>query len=364
MGCELAKPQAVFECGLGSCQLWLRISLVVFALIHLSSRVHAKDRVVVQPPENVSPLVISGDIVDYTSKIISLHINDELPIRTFPADQVISVEAVQTEAHREGVTLYNTAEIDKAVGSFQQALEDESRKWVQCEILGWLVRCATRQRDRVTAATRYLQLVEIEPSPREAPLIPLVWDTAETSTSLRQNARTWLTSHNDVARLLGASVLLLEPAYGDVTCGTLRRIVTTGDETLEPLARAQLWRLRVTQDVTQDEFASWGHEIQRMPSTLRAGPYFVLGRTLVQQSEYDRAAAAFLWLTTVHRENEPLAAQATVYAGTALMRLGRADEARSLWQEVVSDWRWTPAAAEARGLIDQTTPTRDARTDG
>ncbi|MCA9024228.1 MAG: hypothetical protein KDA86_03335 [Planctomycetaceae bacterium] len=326
--------------------------------------VRAKDRVVVQPPDKASPLIIAGDVVDYTSKTLSLHINDQLPIRTFPSDQVIAVEVVQTDPHREGVRLSNMGAIDEATGQFTQALEDEPRDWVKREIMGWLVRCAMRHPDRATAGIRFLQITQNEQSAREWPLIPLVWDSAELSTSLRQQARQWLTGDDDVARLLGASCLLLDTAYADVTRSTLRRLARSGDPMIASLATAQLWRLSLTSGVSRDELARWQSGIQSMPSVVRAGPYFVLGRALSQESEYDQAAAAFLWLPTVFRENETLTSQATVNAGAALMRLGRIDEARSLWKEVTEQAGWSLAAAEARSLLDQTTPPKDARTDG
>ncbi len=364
MVCGGAKPQAVTGVGRRGSDILLGASFLLLKLCLVTQQVDAKDRVVVQPPDKASPLVIAGDIVDYTAATISLHVNDKLPVRTFPADQVVSVEAVQTDAHREGVRLFAADEIDQAVGQFKKALEDEPRDWVKREVLGWLVRCAMRQRDRGTAGTRFLQITESERAPREWPLIPLIWDTAEVNTSLRQQARQWLTSDDDVARLLGASCLLLDTSYADVTRSTLRRLARSGDPYIASLATAQLWRLNITTGVSPNELSRWQSDIEAMPVALRAGPYFVLGRALVQESEYDQAAATFLWLPTVHNENEPLTSQATVNAGTVLMRLGRIEEARSLWQEVTEGAGWTLAAAQARSLLDQTTPPKDARTDG
>jgi len=158
--------------------------------------------------------------------------------------------------------------------------------------------------------------------------------------------------------------LLLDTSYADVTRSTLRRLARSGDPMIASLATAQLWRLSMTTGVSLNELARWQMDIEAMPFAARAGPYFVLGRALAQESEYHQAAAAFLWLPTVHRENESLTSQSTVNAGSALLRVGRADEARSLWQEVTEGAGWTLAAAEARSLLNQTTPPKDARTDG
>jgi len=120
------------------------------------------------------------------------------------------------------------------------------------------------------------------------------------------------------------------------------------------LARAQLWRLRVpAADVTDNELASWETTISGLPPQLRAGPYYLLGRAALQRSEYDRAAAALMWLPTVYHENEVLTAQAAIDAATALQRIGRLSEARLLLEELTDDYGWSSAAGEARALLAQ-----------
>ncbi len=313
----------------------------------------AKDRLVLQPRDKASPLVLACDIVDYNARTIAVHIHAQTAVRSFPAAEITSVETVQTESHREGVRQFDAGNITEAVRLFRQALQDEPRDWVRREIRGWLVRCAMRRRDRVQAGIRFLEIAENERAPREYPLIPLVWGAAEVGTSLRRQAREWLTGESDVSRLLGASVLLLDTSYGDVTRNELRRLVRSTDRRVSALARAQLWRLRVTStSITANELDEWEQEIESMPREIRGGPYFVLGRASSRQSEYDRAAEAFLWLATVYSENKPLTAQATVEAARSLERLGRTGEARSLLEEVTEEFEWSAAAAEARSLLE------------
>lgn len=340
---------------------------VVLTLTRLldSSPVVAKDRVVLQPRDQSNPWVLSCDVVDYTAETIAVLIGSQTDVRRFPADEVTAVEAVQTEPHREGVQHFRKGEVVEAERMFTQALTEEPRGWVQREIRGWLVKCAMRRGDRAQAGHQFLQIVEGERAPREYPLIPLVWGTAEGGTALRQQARQWLTGESDVGRLLGASVLLFDPAYAEITRNELRRLSRATDPRVSALAQAQLWRLRVAAaEVTAEEFADWERTIESRPRELRAGPYFVLGRACYQRSEYDRAAAAFLWLTTVYSENEPLTAQATVEAGRSLMRLGRTPEARVLLEEAAEVFPETAAAAEARSLLMQLPLSPDARRDG
>lgn len=337
------------------CRRSLRLRLLVaLSAVSVPATLRATDRVVLQSRENASPLVVTCEIVDYTAETISVQINSQSDVRRFPTADVTSVEAVQTEAHREAVRQFHAGQIVDAERLFEQALEEETRSWVRREILGWLVKSAMRRRDHAEAGSRFLQIIELESAPREYSLIPLVWGAAQVGTSLRQQARMWLTGEADVGRLLGASVLLLDPSYGEVTRNELRRLSRSSDRRVSALARAQLWRLRDTgSGPTTNELADRERDIESMPAEIRSGPYFVLATAAYQQGEYDRAAAAFLWLTTVYSENEPLTAQATLEAGRSLMRLGREAEARSLFQEVSRRFDWSLAAAEAKSLLDQ-----------
>ena len=147
-------------------------------------------------------------------------------------------------------------------------------------------------------------------------------------------------------------MLLFDPKYTETAQSELDRLARVGDPRVAALARTQLWRLRVAApDVSDNELAGWEQTISQLPPELRAGPYFLLGRAAMQRSEYDRAAAAFLWLPTVYRDNEPLAAEAALNAVMALKRIGRLGEARMLLTELVNDYGWSAAAAEARGLL-------------
>lgn len=326
-------------------------ALVVLAV---ASSASARDRVVLQPPDKVAPLAISGDIADYTSEMIEIHLTVGNPVHTYPAAHVVSVETVQTEAHRAGVKAINAGDIDEAQRQFEQALQDEPRHWVRREILGWLVKVAQRKGDRATAGRRFLQIVADEPAAREYALAPLVWTAAPIGSNLQQHGRLWLTGTTPAEQLMGASVLLLDQRYGESARSRLDQLARDVDPRIASLARTQLWRLRVSApDVTDNELASWETTIAGLPPQLRAGPYYLLGRAAMQRSEYDRAAAALMWLPTVYRENEVLTAQAAIDASTALRRIGRLSEARLLLEELTDDDGWSSVADEARALLAQ-----------
>jgi outer membrane protein assembly factor BamD (BamD/ComL family) len=315
----------------------------------------SRDRIVLQLPDKASRLVLAGDVADYTAEFIEVHLTTGKPVRQYASSHVITVQTVQTKAHQKGVTLFQHGELDLAQVEFEQALAAEPRRWVQREILGWLVKIAMRLDDRAAAGQRFLQTAATEAAPREYALIPLVWGTVRIDTRLRQQARLWITGDSDLQRLLGASVLLGDAQYSDLSESELNRLARVSDRRIAELARCQLWRRRVAEsDVTENELRSWEANTEQMPPELRSGPYYVLGRARLHRSEYDRAAAAFLWIPTVYNDNESLASRAALDAATALRRAGRLTEAQSLLREVTTDYGWSPAAEEARVLLAET----------
>lgn len=240
---------------------------------------HARDRIVLQPPDKTTPLVISGDISDYNAERIEVHLIGGNPVHIYPAAQVVTVETIQTEAHRTGVKHFHEGDMDAALQQFEQALQDEPRGWVRREILGWMIKSALRRGNRAQAGRLFLQITADESAPREYALAPLIWSTTSIGSNLQQHGRLWLTGDSAAERLLGGSILLLDQRYGETARAELDRLARNEDPRIAALARAQLWRVRLlASDITDNELASWEQTINSLPTGLRAGPYYLLGR--------------------------------------------------------------------------------------
>lgn len=331
-----------------------RHGLVIWLQLTITLVVQARDRIVIQPPDKVSPLVIAGDVADYNADWIEIHLTVGKDVHRYPAAHVVSVETVQTEAHQAGVRSFAAGELDVAVERFEEALRDEPRNWVRREILGWLIRIAMRRDQRALAGDRFLQIIALDPDPREYAVAPLVWGAESIGSDTHQRARLWLTGSSDVERLLGASVLLQDVRFGETAQAEMSRLARVGDARVASLARSQLWRLRTLgTDVTDNEMASWESTIAGLPPELRAGPTYVLGRAALGRSEFDRAAAAFLWIPTVYNEQEPLAAEAAIGAANALDRVGRLHEARQLLMTLTAENQHWANSAEAAALLEK-----------
>ena len=108
------------------------------------------------------------------------------------------------------------------------------------------------------------------------------------------------------------------------------------DGAVAQLASAQAWRTEV---VTADasKVAAWRDAIGRMPESLRAGPYYVLGRALARLSKWDQAALAMLRALILDPRQRQLAAHALLDAGGVLQKADRPKQAARLYRELIKD---------------------------
>jgi hypothetical protein len=157
-----------------------------------------------------------------------------------------------------------------------------------------------------------------------------------------------MTQQAEPARLIAASLLLDDAKYGPIAANQLKSLGTSPDRRIQQLAKAQLWRNELNStDLSRYELDRWEERIDAMPEDLRGGPYFLLGRGFLLRQEYDKAAAAFLWLPLVYDHDQQLAARAAVAAANALVRVGEKTEAATIYREVVVRFPKTDSAPEA-----------------
>jgi signal peptidase II len=295
---------------------------------------------------------VSGNIIDYTGEMITIRTKADGPVRVYPAAQVVEVRTAQMEAHRIGLREFAQNRILEAKNAFERALQDESRTWVRRDILAMLVRCALRQGDYHTAAARFLVLVKSDPATLHFKLIPLVWAPLEVPADLKVEARAWLSQSNEVARLIGASVLFGVAEERGPAHTALNKLVTSADSRVRSLAAAQLWRLRLgAGELPRFEIDRFQARIEEMPQELRGGPSYLLGRTYSQQGDRERAVWAWLWVPLVYDHDHHLAARSSLEAADALSTMNRVPEATALYREVTTRFADTPFAREAEAAL-------------
>ena len=303
-----------------------------------TSDLSAQDHVVLQLEAQSGRLIVPCQILDYTGKTITVQLKSGTNQRTYPSEQVIEVRTAWLDAHERGRKQLAERRVEDAVKSFQEALVSEPRIWVRREILSSLVRCALRQGDRATAGTRFLMILESDRTTRHFGLIPLVWAPESVSGSAKSQARVWISQQDsDAARLLGASLLLEDSQLGESVQQELAALQRSSDERVRQLAQAQSWRLKLrTLEASDLELQRWDDRIQKMPTSFRAGPSYLLGRGWAMRREHDRAATALLWLPLMDDTDPRLAARAGYEAAESLRRLGQTADARRVMQEIAT----------------------------
>lgn len=323
-----------------------RLCLMLPGLLWLA-HLRGEDRVTFAPTPESPPITIIGTIRDYTGKQLVIQPANKVP-QTLQAEQILSIETAYGPIFGEAVDLLNRGAVNAAEARFREALQQESRAWVQRELLAWIIRCRHRQGDLLAAAFDFLELTRSDPESQHWQLAPLCWYATSLTPGQTTQAKSWLAGEDPIARLIAASWLLTDVTFGKPAQSALDELARNTNSVIAQLARCQLWRTRFGPLLTERTLAAWEGDLERMPRFIQAGPRYLVGQGHLQRQDYRVAAACLLWIPTVTPELEPLSARATFEAAEALRRSGLTREALNLYREVLARYNWTLEAAEAR----------------
>jgi tetratricopeptide (TPR) repeat protein len=149
-------------------------------------------------------------------------------------------------------------------------------------------------------------------------------------------------------------LLLRDPSSEAPAREALRKLSKSTDRRIQALAQFQLWRNEVAAGAVNElQIVHWQNRVDELPSSLRGGPCYLLGRAYAGRRDYEMAAAAYLWLPLVDDTDYRLAARACLEAGLALARIGQQAEAQALFYETNRRFVSTSAADEAGELLRQ-----------
>ena len=307
-----------------------------------------------------STIPFRGTIVEYTGEAITIRLKNG-KTRRFPSSDVLRFETKRSGAWLDAVEHYEAHEYILAATDFEKAFEQEPRTWVRREILARLAWCYRLQRKLVEAGETFLLVYENDANTPFFSAIPLEWIGGETSPDLRARARQWIgREQSSAAVLLGASHLLAGSDRA-TAIEKLKELTKNPDRRIAILAAAQVWRTQVAR-ADEDALGRWEQVIRRLPSSLRAGPYYVLGKGYALRRQPEQAALKLLWVPLVYNEDPMLAAQACLEAADALTAKGQTSGAQALYREVIVKYGFTPASGTARlqlqGLIRPKTGSR------
>ncbi len=291
-----------------------------------------------------------GTIEDYTLDELTL----ALPgggRRRFAVERIVEVQTTYTQSQQQAERLYESGDYAAAVVLYGKALDQESRRWARRRIIERMVRCYRALGQYARGGEAFLLLARDGSTSIDFACMPLAWTPQAPSADLQRAAQNWIT-RDDLpgAVLLGASHLL--SVRRPVAMVRLKYLAAAGDGPVSRLAQAQLWRAE--EGVASDEeLAARETAIEAMPERLRGGPYYVLGQARAARGHRERAALAWLRVPILHGDDPRLAAMALFDAGHAMEKLGRAEESKIMYSELIQKYPHATAAGEARRRMQQ-----------
>jgi tetratricopeptide (TPR) repeat protein len=287
---------------------------------------------------------IPGQILDYNGR--------ELVLKTpggekrYPTDQVVDVDTEWTPVHLAADELFDRREYAAALSKYEESMRGESRRWVQRRIVAQMIWCLRNVDQYRRAADLFLALAKDDPAMLYFACIPLRWLPGQPTAELDKKSREWLASDLPPATLIGASHLL---STGDraAIVARLEKLADSKNARVAALARALMWSATFT-SATSKQLQQWSRDIEKFPDAVRAGPYFVLGRALLQHQQPEDAALNLLHVPLLYADDRTLAATALCEAGHALEQAKRPDGAARLYRELLGDYPDSRPAADAQ----------------
>jgi len=328
----------------------------------LCSHVRAKadDTVYLSSPANPqSRAKVTGRITDYNGRELVLITG--AGEKRYPVAQIADVEADWTPTQLAADELFARREYAAALSKYEEAMRGESRRWVQRRIVAQMIWCLRNVDQYRRAGELFLALLRDDPAILYFPCIPLRWLPAQPAADLDKKSREWLASDMPAAVLIGASHLL---STGDraAIIKQLEQLASNKDARVASLATALAWNATFASASTK-QLSAWEDEIERFPDSVRAGPYFAVGRAFVHHKQPEEAALNLLHVPILYPEDRILAATALFDAGRALEQPGNMDAAIRLYRELLADYPQSRPAVEAQQRLNEVESKPAARSD-
>ena len=286
---------------------------------------------------------LSGTIVSFDAQSLTMRSSTGRDNR-IPATAIISYETTWPKDKIDADRLFASRKFDEALAKYRSVSRQESREWARRLIQADVVWCLRSSAQPGEACNEFFRLMDMDATKQNIAAIPLAWSTPRPTPSLERRARTWLDNKMPIVRLMGASWLLSVDRGQAVA--TLERLTSDPDLLIAKMAEAQLWSTKIV-TASEGDIGKWTQMVAGMPEVLRGGPYFALGRALAYHKQPEQAALAFMRVPTLYPKDSQLVVEALLAAAAELEKLGRTEEASSLYRELVNDFQETPQAAQA-----------------
>lgn len=245
--------------------------------------------------EDVSVELRRLQIIDFDAKDLSaIELGASVPTK-FPSQAVQAVEVEwSSESGREAYRFFEAGEYAKAVEAAKQAIAaNELPRWQQKLLGAAMVESFVGIGQPGIAGRAFVSLAKENPPALLYASVPLNWCNDRPDSGLIDQAREWLRMESpSVAPLIGASWLLNTNDAKDAKA-VLERMAAGKTPILASLATAQLWRVALPNEVSQNVIA-WKQARDRMLTPLQLGPTLTIAYKL--QSSGESQAAMHEWM--------------------------------------------------------------------
>lgn len=331
--------------------LWPAVlTLMLWQFVGLSS--HAADEVQYMRRGRSTTSRRAGQIIDYAQGQLVLQVGADQRVQ-IPAEQVIAIRTDRVAAQSAADRFLADGYPAQALTLFRRAIAEETRPWMRRWILADMSRCYAQLDQIEQACDTFLLLIQGDAQTPWFDAIPLCWTARPAPAGLERQLTAWRAANSDpVRQLLAGSWMLTQTADQRQAVELLRQLQTASDSRVAKLANAQLWRTRLTR-ATADDVAAWSTQLDQIPKSLRAGPYYLLGKAHGQVGQHERAALALMHVPISYAKHRRLAAEALWETGQQLEQLKQVSEAVVVYRELTRDYDTHALAASARQRIDE-----------
>lgn len=328
-----------------------RGTIATILVLLTASFVHADVVTVAHGPDGRQRLRREGEVIDYTGQQVLLRLPSGRQVE-IPTKDVVSVEADYAPQHRQGDLALAAGRYEEALAHYR-SVQDEQRRWVR-RLLGSRVARALHGLGRnAEAGKMFLAVVRDDPATPYLDAIPLAWTAGDKVDAA--TAAAWLAQDNNpAAMLLGASYSIGGEQQGGAV-RALEALTRDSDERIAALAEAQLFRAKLAA-ASEDDLRRFAARVDQMPDSIKAGPWYVLGRGYAQQGRHVEGAEALMRVPILFTEQGNLAAESLLAAGKLMAAHAEDAEdqvellrtASDLYQEVLIHYADSTAAGEAK----------------
>ena len=315
---------------LGTC--WIALSFVIMVAIATSCLAQpAADSVLMRRGEGREDLWRRGAIVAWEGDSLQLESNQR--IREIPNHQIVQIQTHWPEVYVEALQAIDQGNFQAALGLLAKSLDVETRGWAKQIMRADLVRVSLATGRLGVAHSQFKSIMSEDPRSRFVSLLPLKWSSGG---RYDLNFAIDLLDSNDGMDQLFAASWLLDGSHRTAATKVMENLANDIDARISRLATVQLWRLRLSNmnSVNERQLAIWQRQIDELPSSLRAGPYYFLGDLYSRLGNADTAALYWMRVPILYPENLHLSAAALYQTSILLQKKNQTEEARSLQAEL------------------------------